>query len=99
MGGGYNTMQRGGHGQYVNNRSNFQGPNRGGYHQHEMMTQQQYMMNRNNSVNMATPGVPQNMAPPPQMINQNMMNQQHLNQSMAQMSVGGSSSVASSSAP
>lgn len=39
------------------------------------------------------------MAPPPQLVNQSMMHNSHLNQSMAQMSVGGGSSVASSSAP
>ena len=77
----------------MNNRTNFQGPNR--VYQHGDMMGQQAYMHRGNSVNMA--GVPQNMAPPPQLVNQSMM-QSHLNQSMAQMSVGGSS-VASSSAP
>ena len=47
-GSGYMMQQR----QYVNNRTNFQGPNRG-YQPGDMMGQQAYMMNRGNSMNMA----------------------------------------------
>lgn len=84
---------------YINNRTNFQGPNR---NMHQSDLGNVHLGHRNNSVGQIPP---QQMAPPPQLLNQNMPptpamfpQQVMMNQSISQASAG-AASAASSSAP